>query len=171
MQISAREMLPDEAHLLTSYFHNATPEYLEMLGVDPTRLPAAAAWQARIAEQYALPVQQRAAIVTVWLDGDKPVGFSSCDKIVHGERANMHLHVLEPDDRRRGIGTEGVRQSAQLYVRMLKLGSLFCEPHTFNVAPNRTLQKAGFKYLKTQMTVPGPLNFHQAVNRWVLEID
>ena len=53
----------------------------------------------------------------------------------------------------------------------LKLKRLFCEPHAFNVAPNRTLQKAGFKYLKTHMTVPGPLNFHQAVNRWVIERD
>ena len=55
--------------------------------------------------------------------------------------------------------------------RMLKLKSLFCEPHAFNIGPNRTLQKAGFKYLKTHMTVPGPYNFHQAVNRWVLEVD
>ena len=39
----------------------------------------------------------------------------------------------------------------------------------FIVAPNRTLQKAGFKYLKTHMTVPGPFNFHQAVTRWVIE--
>ena len=51
----------------------------------------------------------------------------------------------------------------------LKLKRLFCEPNAFNVAPNRTLQKAGFKYLKTHMTVPGPLNFHQAVTRWVIE--
>jgi hypothetical protein len=46
---------------------------------------------------------------------------------------------------------------------------LFCEPNAFNVAPNRTLQKAGFKYLKTHMTVPSALNFHQAVTRWVIE--
>ena len=38
-----------------------------------------------------------------------------------------------------------------------------------NTAPNRTLQKAGFRYLKTHMTVPGPLNFHQAVTQWVTE--
>jgi hypothetical protein len=37
------------------------------------------------------------------------------------------------------------------------------------VAPNRTLQRAGFRYEKTRMTVPGWLNYHQAVTRWVLE--
>jgi hypothetical protein len=27
----------------------------------------------------------------------------------------------------------------------------------------------GFKYVKTYRTVPGAINFHQAVTRWVLE--
>ena len=31
------------------------------------------------------------------------------------------------------------------------------------------LQKAGFKYLKTYKTVPGPMNYHQAVTRWMIE--
>ena len=61
------------------------------------------------------------------------------------------------------------RQSVDLYFEMLQLKRLFCEPNAFNVAPNRTLQKAGFSYVKTHMTVPGPLNFHQAVTRWVIE--
>lgn len=74
-----------------------------------------------------------------------------------------------PPRRNSGIGAACVRLTVDLYFERLKLKRLFCEPHAFNVAPNRTLQKAGFKYLKTHMTVPGPLNFHQAVNRWVIE--
>jgi hypothetical protein len=53
--------------------------------------------------------------------------------------------------------------------RLLELKCLFCEPNAFNVAPNRTLQRAGFKCVKTHETVPGPLNYHQRVTRWVLE--
>ena len=44
----------------------------------------------------------------------------------------------------------------------LKLKRLY-EPNAFNMAPNRTLQKAGFMYLKTHMTVPSALTYHQAV--------
>ena len=55
-----------------------------------------------------------------------------------------------------------MRRSADINFERLRLKWLFCEPNAFNVAPNRALQKAGFKYLKTHMTVPGPLN-HQAV--------
>ena len=52
---------------------------------------------------------------------------------------------------------------------MLKIRKLLCEPYAFNDAPNRTLQRAGFRFVKTHETVPGPLNFHQAVTRWLLE--
>ena len=56
-----------------------------------------------------------------------------------------------------------------IYFQLLKIKRLFCEPNASNVAPNRTLQKAGFRYVKTHMTVPGPLNFRQAVTQWVIE--
>ena len=104
-----------------------------------------------------------------WLLDGAAVGFSSCDKIVYGERANMHLHVLDPTRRAQGIGAVCVRQGLRIYFDRLRLKRLYCEPNAFNTAPNRTLQRAGFKFLKTHRTVPGPLNFHQAVNRWVIE--
>jgi RimJ/RimL family protein N-acetyltransferase len=43
---------------------------------------------------------------------------------------------------------------------------LYCEPYANNVAPNRVLEKAGFEFVKTDRTVPGPINFEQDVNCW-----
>src|SRR6267142_593367 len=71
--------------------------------------------------------------------------------------------------RQKGIGSECVKRTVDVYFDRLKLKRLFCEPHAFNTAPNRALQKAGFKYLKTYMTVPHRFNYRQAVNRWVIE--
>jgi RimJ/RimL family protein N-acetyltransferase len=102
------------------------------------------------------------------LDGD-PVGFSTADTITLGRQARMHLHIVDPDRRRAGIGVQCVQETAELYFDVLQLERLICEPNAFNVAPNRTLQRAGFRYEKTHMTVPGWLNYHQAVTRWVLE--
>jgi len=169
MTLTVREMTDSETDLIIEYFHRSTPEHLEMLGVDPTRLPGRESWRERLRLEFARPVEQRTAIVVIWLSDDRPVGFSTSDKIVYGEQANMHLHVTDPERRSRGIGAECVRRSVDIYFERLKLKRLFCEPNAFNVAPNRTLQKAGFKYLKTHMTVPGPLNYHQAVTRWVIE--
>ena len=169
MALAVREMMGSEVDLVIDYFQSATPEHLEILGVDPTRLPPAENWRERMRRQCDLPIEQRSMVAVIWLSEDRPIGFSTSDKIQYGEQANMHLHVTEPERRQQGIGAECVRRSVDIYFERLKLKRLFCEPNAFNVAPNRTLQKAGFKYLKTCMTVPGPLNFHQAVNRWVIE--
>jgi RimJ/RimL family protein N-acetyltransferase len=162
-------MTAAETDLIIEYFLNSTPEHLEMLGVDPTRFPPATSWRERLHRECALPGERRSLLPVIWLSDDRPIGFSTSDKIIYGEQANMHLHVTDPGRRQQGMGAECVRRSVDLYFEKLRLKRLFCEPNAFNVAPNRTLQKAGFRYLKTHMTVPGPLNFHQAVTRWVIE--
>jgi RimJ/RimL family protein N-acetyltransferase len=169
MKVTAREMQLSEVALVIDYFHHATPEHLEMMGVDPSRMPRRAEWFERYTQEYALPIERRTNFLVIWLSGDDPVGFSTCNPVVYGDRANMHLHVTVPENRHQGIGAECVRQSVDIYFDRLKLEHLFCEPNAFNVAPNRTLHKVGFKYLKTHMTVPGTINYHQAVTRWVME--
>lgn len=104
----------------------------------------------------------------IWELEGETVGFSSADRITFGEEAFMHLHVVKPDLRRRGLGAQFVRLSAGHYFPALELERLFCEPNAFNVTPNRTLQRAGFRYLFTHETQPGPTNFFQATTRWVL---
>ena len=169
MNVSVREMRLSEVDTVIDYFHRSTPEHLETLGVDPTRLPRPDIWRERLGHLFSLPVQKRAALLVAWLLDEHPVGFSSCDKIIFGERANMHLHVIDTEKRNKGFGAEFVKRSVELYFNTLALKSLYCEPNAFNVAPNRAVQKAGFKYVKTYMTVPGPLNLHQAVTRWAIE--
>jgi RimJ/RimL family protein N-acetyltransferase len=169
MSLVVREMAADEADLIIDYFHGSTPEHLELLGVDPTRLPTPERWRERYVRDFAVPVRDRSSLLVIWeLDG-APIGFSTADRIVYGEQAHMHLHVVDPQRRGSGIGSACVRETVELYFRALALERLFCEPSAFNVAPNRTLQAVGFKYVKTHMTVPGPLNYRQAVTRWVLE--
>ena len=169
MSLVIREMVFEEVDLIIDYFYGATPEHLETLGVDPTRLPTRSDWRERYTIEFSKPVQERSSVPVIWeLDG-LAVGFSTSDKIVYGEHAHMHLHVVDPQHRRSGIGSACVRATVELYFDVLGVKRLFCEPNAFNVAPNRTLQRVGFRYVKTYMTVPGPLNFHQAVTRWVME--
>ena len=161
-------MAIDEVDLIIDYFLGATPEFHEQLGVDPSRLPSRETWRDRYAREYEKPVAERSVLLVAWrLDGE-PVGFSTADRI-SAEEARMHLHIPVERRRRSGIGSEGVRRSAAIYFESWDLARLFSEPNAFNVGPNRTLQAAGFRYVKTHMTVPGRLNFHQAVNRWELE--
>ncbi len=168
MNVEVREMELAEVGVVIDYFHGSTPEHLELLGVDPTRLPGRSQWQQLYEQDFARPIHQRRSFLVLWqLDG-QPLGFSTVDKIDYGKEAYMHLHLLAPTSRKSGHGSECVRRSVAIYFSMLKLESLYCEPNAFNIAPNRTLQKAGFRYVKTHNTVPGPLNFHQAVTQWVV---
>ncbi len=169
MSLVIREMTVGEINILIDYFHDATPEHLETLGVDPSRLPTREHWHERYVGEYGKPIQDRSTLLVLWeLDG-VGVGFSTSDKIVYGVQAHMHLHVVDPQRRRSGLGSACVRETVKLYFKLLALNRLYCEPNAFNIAPNRTLQSAGFTYVKTYTTVPGPLNYHQAVTRWVLE--
>lgn len=161
-------MLPAEADLIVAYFHSATPAFLQNLGVDPAKLPSREIWRAHYDHEFGLSVGQRRSFLVLWMLDATPIGFSTADKIVIGEHAFMHLHIFESGRRQQGHGAALVRQTANLYFETLRIDDLYCEPYALNVAPNRTLQKAGFKYVMTRECVPGPLNFRQPVNRWVL---
>jgi RimJ/RimL family protein N-acetyltransferase len=164
-----REMELSEIDVRVDYFHNATDDHLRRLGVDRASLPSREAWRSSYAADRARPIRDRQSLALVWeLDG-KTVGFSSSDRIVFGVEAYMHLHVLEAEDRHKGLGTEFVKRSARPYFHVLELERLFCEPNAFNVAPNRAVQKAGFRYLFSHQAQPSPINFFQVTTRWVMD--
>ena len=167
--ISVRPLRLDEVDLRINYFHDATDEFLARLGVDRTRLPSPEAWRAWYRDDYARPISERENYAVAWeLDG-RVVGFCAVDRISFGQEAFLHLHMLGTGDRRRGLGTRFVRLSAHHFVDVLRLQRLFSEPNAFNQAPNRTLQRAGFRYMYTHHATPGPLNHPQPVTRWVLD--
>ncbi len=166
---TVRPMRLDEVGIRIDYFHGASDEYLLKLGVDRALLPDRDAWRAAYEADFARPLAERDTYNLAWeLDG-RVVGFSSVDDIDFGEQAFMHLHIVEEPQRRRGLGTDFVRLSVQEYFRALELKRLFCQPNAFNVAPNRTLQRAGFRYVFTKKMQPNPINFVQPLTRWVIE--
>lgn len=169
MKLDVRAMRLDETGIIVNYFHGSTPEHLDTLGVDPTRLPDPATWRESYEREYAQPLEERTSFQVVWLLDDEIVGYSGVDKLRFGDQANMHLHIVRPERRQSGLGVEFVRLSAALYFETLQLQRLFCQPNALNTAPNRTLQAAGFRYVKTLMTAPSALNYRQPITRWVLE--
>ncbi len=167
--IRVREMTPQDVEFRIRYFHESSDEYLVTLGVDRELLPKADAWRASFERDCTRPLPERENYALLWELDRQPVGFSSLDRIVFGAHAFMHLHIVDAPHRRRGLGTEFVRRSVDVYFRSFELERIYCEPNACNVAPNRTLQRAGFTYLFSHETVPGPINFRQVTTRWVLE--
>lgn len=167
--LTVREMQLGDVDIRINYFHNASDDHLKIIGVDRAFLPTREEWGVQYEEDYARPFKERVNYSLLWeLDGEA-IGFSTAGKIIFGKEAYMHLHMINPSQRRSGLGAEFLKKSVKMYFQVLELEHLFCEPNAFNVAPNRTLQKVGFHYLFTHETTPGPLNFYQAVTRWVLQ--
>lgn len=167
MSLSVREMSENEIDVRINYFHGAGDDELFRLGVDPLKLPSPDKMREDYAASLGLPVHERTFLAIAWMDAENIAGFSTVDQIEFGNRARMHLHIINPDERLSGKGTQWVRHSIDYYFDHLKLKTLICEPNAFNTAPHRTLQKAGFKFQKTYETTPGSINYKQSVTRWI----
>lgn len=168
-RLAVRPMDQHGARLAVDYFHDASDEHLTRMGVDRALFPARDDWLRAFAVDAQRPLAERDSYGIVWeLDG-VVVGFSRTERIELGEQAFMHLHILRMPDRRQGFGARFVRLSAHHYFEVLGLRRLYCEPNAYNVAPNRTLQRAGFRYERTHDDAPTPLNPYQPLTRWSLE--
>jgi RimJ/RimL family protein N-acetyltransferase len=168
-RLFVRELREDEIGLRIDYFHSASDEHLERLGVARELLPDPVVWRSYYEQDYRRPIELRREYALAWeLDG-AVVGFTTADRITYGSEAFMHLHLIDESHRHAGLGARFVARSVPRYFEALALQRLLCEPNALNVAPNRTLQRAGFRYEMSHHTVPGPLNPPQLVTRWRFE--
>jgi RimJ/RimL family protein N-acetyltransferase len=154
---------------MVDYFLNADESFLEGMGVDPNKLPEREAWIESALRDHERPDSEKDRSYLKWICDGATVGHSSINRIKLGEQALIHLHLWVRDLRSAGLGTKFFRASAAEFIRMYRLKRLYCEPYAENTAPNRVLEKCGFRFIKKYRIVPGPINFEQDVNQYVFE--
>lgn len=164
--LTAREIKESDIELIIQYWLTSGNDYLASLGVDLDKMPSKADWQRILASQIALPYQEKQSYCTTWELNGKPIGHSNVNKIIYGKEAFMHLHIWYADERKMGLGAAFVKKSLPFFFKNLQLEKLYCEPYAVNEAPNKTLAKAGFHFIKEYTTVPGSINFEQPVKLW-----
>jgi RimJ/RimL family protein N-acetyltransferase len=166
MMLSAREMQENDIALITNYWLSAEPLYLKGMGVDLNKMPNKEQWKSILTEQLNQTYIDKKAYCTIWEMDGNPIGHCNVNKIIFGQEAFMHLHLWHREKRIKGMGVELVKKSLPYFFNNLQLKTLYCEPYALNPAPNKTLPKAGFEFLKEYVTVPGYLNFEQKVCLW-----
>jgi uncharacterized protein (DUF952 family)/GNAT superfamily N-acetyltransferase len=166
---SVRECTSGESAIRVDYFHAATETELDTMGVDPRLLPEPNQWLRDLENDLARPPEDRDSFSILWVLGDKVIGFATANQMEVGKRAFMHLHIVDRSYRGKGLGARFVRLSASHFFNALQLQRLYSEPRALNIAPNRTLQAAGFNYQFSHHVTPGPINAPQITTRWVLE--
>lgn len=169
--LTVREIQQPDVALIVSYWLESDPIFLEGMGVDLAKIPAKEQLTTMIAEQLTQSYEQKKAYCIIWeIDGD-PVGHSNVNKIIFGEEAYMHLHLWNSHTRQKGAGAALVKMTIPFFFKNLQLKKLYCEPYALNSAPNKTLEKVGFEFVKEYITIPGGLNFEQPVYQWLLTYD
>lgn len=166
--ITVREIAFSDIELIADYWLKSDPDFLISLGVDLKKLPTRKGLTEMLIKQINSPIQQKNSYALIWEGNHEPIGHSNVNQIEYGSVATMHLHLWQKENRMKGLGTELVKKSLPYYFEKLKIKKLICEPYAFNPAPNKTLEKVGFKFIKRHITIPGSSNFEQEVNRWVL---
>lgn len=169
--LSVRELQASDIEPLTDYWLSASDSFLQGMGVDISKVPAREQWYTMLNQQLQQPYIEKQSYGMIWLLDGKPIGHSNVNKIVFGEEAYMHLHIWDASVRKMGYGIAFIRLTIPYFFKNLQLKKLYCEPYALNAAPNRTLEKAGFKLLSEYITIPGWLNFEQPVKLWVMEAE
>lgn len=165
-KLSVREIQEKDIPHILDYWYTAKEEFLVLMGVEVGKMPSRPDFQAMLLTQLAAHYEHKKAYCIVWLYENKAIGHSNVNPLQYGVEANIHLHLWDGATRKKGLGTEFVKLTLPFYFQQLKLKKLICEPNALNPAPNLTLEKVGFDFVKEYTTVPGFINFEQAVKRW-----
>src|SRR5262245_8119177 len=108
-----------EAQLIIDYFHTATPEHLELLGVDPTRLPDPGMWMDGTRRITKVDRGPRVHANRVG-DERRTGGVFDCRQDSVRAKAFMHLHIVDALHRRAGTGVRCLRETVRLYFDLLQ---------------------------------------------------
>jgi ribosomal-protein-alanine N-acetyltransferase len=166
MNLSVREIQQKDIELVVDYWMNASDDLLLGMGVDLNKMLSQQDLTQMLEEQLQLPIENKRAYCVIWENDGVPVGHSNTNPTKYREEATMHLHLWNGATRKKGTGTELVKLTLPLYFENLKIKKLIVEPYALNPAPNRTLEKVGFTFIKEYITTPGFINFEQPVKRW-----
>ena len=170
-QLSVRLAELSDYEKISDYFLNADEQFYLGMGVDSKKLPKREVWLKMLHENHDQPFDKKTFFYVIWLLDAEAIGHTNINKIIFGEEAYMHLHMWKKDVRHSGLGLQLMKMSIPYYFNEFKLKTLYCEPYALNEAPNKTLNKLGFDFVKRYDTIPGWISFHQPVNRWKLDED
>lgn len=169
--LSVRELQAQDIDRIADYWLNSEPAFLQGMGVDLSKMPPRTQWETMLNKQLSSPIPEKQSYAIIWQVDGEAVGHCNINDITFGEQAFMHLHLWRSDLRQQGAGVALVRMALPYFFENFQLKRLYCEPSAHNPAPNKTLPKVGFTFVKAHMTTPSSLTYEQLVNRWEMTLE
>ena len=168
MNLTVREMQIGDIEKKVNYFVDADIDFLRGMGAEKSKLPKREEWINILKHELSRPYTEKEFYYIIWLLDGEAIGHSNVNNIQYGKDATMHLHLWNSTKRQSGLGLQFLKLTIPLYFEHLALKKIICEPYAKNIAPNKTLRKLGFEFIRAYDTTPGWINFHQTVNRYEL---
>jgi len=165
-EIEVREIQSKDIQSICDYWMNSSPYFLKTLGVDISKMPSREAWEEMLKNQLESDYSNKKSYVIIAHRNNEGIGHCNVNEIAFGKHAKMHLHIWDEVNRKMGFGSKMISKAIPNFFKNLQLHTLYCEPYAHNIAPNRTLEKLGFEFVKKYRTIPGSLSFEQEVNQW-----
>lgn len=164
--ISVRDMAEEDIEHFVSYWHDDGAD-LAFLGIDPAKLGTRDDTRARF-RSFCRRDGHCAAIGFTICHNDQVIGYTNIN-IFGRPKGYVHVHLTEPDSRRRGILSIIFLNSLPIVAKHIlqefPIDGLILETRTRNQGINRVVQKAGLRpratiYLQNPDGVAGPGEFN-----------
>lgn len=165
----AREAEQKDIEHITNYWFTADKEHLTAMGIDIAKMPAQEDFSSMLEKQFSLPYPDKKAYAVIWMVNGEPIGHCNLNPVEFGDHAYMHIHIWHEKNRKSGYGTELIKLSLPYFFKNMSLKKIYCQPYALNPSPNKTLEKAGFKFVKEYIITPGSITFEQPVMLWEIE--
>lgn len=169
--LTVREIQKTDIPLIMDYWLTSEKSHLINMGVDPDKIPSPEGLANNLLNQIETPIQQRNSYCIIWQLNGEPVGHSNTNPTDFGNDAFMHLHIWKSNLRKKGMGFQLLKMTLPHFFENLKLKNLYSQPFALNIAPHKTLEKVGFKFVKEYITIPGSINYEQSVKLWHLSYE
>lgn len=171
MSLTVRELQPEDIDSIVAYWTKSDDQHLQAMGVDLNKKMDENRIRSVLQDQLSKDYQDKMTYTIIWCQDGIAIGHCNINEIKYGEEAFMHLHLWGKGSRKRGAGTEFVKLSIPYFLKNFKLRTLYCEPNADNPAPNKTLPKAGFRFVKKYRTIPSIICAEQEVNQYKISAE
>jgi RimJ/RimL family protein N-acetyltransferase len=171
LHLSVREIKKEDLDPLIRYWLESSDAHHAGMGVDVSKIPDEKTWRIMLSKQLGQSYEEKQSYCIIWEVDGKPVGHSNLNPVVFGEEGFMHLHLWDAAVRKKGMGIELVKMTLPYFFNNMKLKKICCEPYALNQAPNKTLAKLSFDFIKEYTAIPGWLAFEQPIRRWELSLE
>jgi RimJ/RimL family protein N-acetyltransferase len=165
-ELNVREINETDIAPIVAYWTEAPEAYLKGMGIDTSDLSRFDGMPAGMtAELEAAYPEKKTLHLVAELDGEA-IGHTYVNDVRFGEVASIHLHLWRNAEKGQGLGSRMVALALPVFFEKLELKKIICEAAAKNPAPNRTMARLGFTFMKTYVTVPAGWNFELEVSRW-----